>query len=282
MDPVDPQRLFLAQEDIWRTTTGGTGTSPWTDLDAGFTEERLITSLAQGVSNTSVLYASDQVALRKTTNALATTPAWVDKSAGLPVSLAMISDIIVDPANASRVWVSFYGFSAGNKVFYSSNGGDSWTNESGSLPNIPINCMAYQAGSNDGIYIGTDFGIFFRNDEIGDWIFYSNGLPNCRVFDLDIEDTSIYAGTLGRGIWSSPLYTCDIDIAITPETDPSNEYFTGQQVHHASSTITSSQVITGGLGTSVEYHAGSSITLLEGFHCRADNLFEATLEGCPD
>ncbi|HLF62760.1 MAG TPA: hypothetical protein VI603_03370 [Saprospiraceae bacterium] len=280
MDPVDPQRLFLAQEDIWRTTTGGTG--GWTDLNAGFTEERLITSLAQGVPNTSILYASDEVSLRKSADVLATTPTWSDKTTGLPVTEAMISDIAVDPANASRVWVTFYGLSNGNKVFFSSNGGDTWVNESGSLPNIPVNCVIYQSGSIDGLYIGTDFGVFYRNDDIGDWIFYSNGLPNARVFDLDIEGSTVYAATLGRGVWASSFYSCDTELVLTAAYDPSNVHFTGHQIYHASNTIASTQIITGGIGTDVQYNAGSSITLQEGFHARANNLFEAKLEGCPD
>jgi hypothetical protein len=283
MDPGDPQRLFVAAGDIWRTTTGGTGGTPWTDLNSGFSGTRFIRSMAQGISNTSRFYASDDVTLRRSDNVLAATPTWTDKSAGLPFASAMLSDIAVDPSNSLRVWVTFYGLSNGNKVFFSSNGGDTWINESGTLPNIPVNCIKFQTGStNDGLYIGTDFGVFYRNDDIGDWIFYSNGLPNTRVFDLDLEGSTLYAATFGRGLWASSLFSCDINLGLSPANDPSSPNFTGQQQYHASGTITSTRIITGGLGTDVSYNAAGSVTLLDGFHAKANNLFEATLDGCPD
>ncbi len=283
MDPFDPQRLFVASGDIWRTTTGGTGGTPWTDLNSGFSGTHFITSMAQAISNTNQFYASDGLVLRRSDDVLAATPTWADKTAGLPVASAMISDIAIDPTNSQRLWVTFYGLSNGNKVFFSSTGGDSWTNESGTLPNIPINCIAYQIGSaNDRLYIGTDFGVFYRNDDIGDWIFYSNGLPNTSVSDLDIEGIVLYAASFGRGLWSSLFFSCDTDLALTLGNDPSSPNFTGQQQYHASGTITSTRIITGGLGTDVSYNAAGSITLLEGFHAKANNLFEVTLAGCPD
>jgi photosystem II stability/assembly factor-like uncharacterized protein len=284
MDPVDPEILFLASREVYRTTTGGTGdgTDAWTDLNTGLSG-RYVRSMAQGISNRNRFYASDDTLLKRSDNVLAATPTWTDVTDGLPTDAEFISDIVVDPNNSLRLWVTFYGLSEGLKVYYSANGGDTWINESGSLPNIPIYCIEFQPGStNDALYVGTHFGVFYRNDAIGDWIFFSNGLPNTRVFDLDVEGLRIYAGTSGRGIWSSTLYSCDSSLTLTQANDPSSPHFTGLQEYHASGTITSTRIITGGLGTDVKYNAAGSITLLEGFHAKANNLFVVKLEGCPD
>ncbi|HLF62767.1 MAG TPA: hypothetical protein VI603_03405 [Saprospiraceae bacterium] len=282
MDSVDPDILFVAKREIWRTTTGGVGMSAWTDLNAGFTGDPKIRAMSQGVSNRNVLYATNYASLRKSTNVLDATPTWSDKTNGLPGTV-LISDIAIDPTNASRVWVTFFGFSSGNKVYFSPDGGDTWFNESGSLPNIPVNCIIHEPGSDDGLYIGTDFGIFYTNDNIGDWIFYANGLPNTIIKDLDVEGGRIYAGTFGRGMWSSELYSsCLTDLTLTPANDPGSPYFTGVQVYHASNSLTSTRIIQGGFGTDVHYFSNGSLTLLEGFEVRADNLFEAKLDGCPD
>ncbi len=281
MDPVDPQRLYVAQNDIWRTTSGGV--SGWTDLNAGFTNNRNIESMAQGINNRDHLYASDRESIRKTSNVNAASPTWTDISAGLPFAQAMLSGIIVDPVNTQRLWVSFGGFSDGNKVFYSPNGGTNWYNESGSLPNVPVNCLVYQSGSSDGIYIGTDIGVFYRNDGIGDWIYFTNGMPTVRVLDLDIEQGYLYAGTFGRGIWRSTLYSsCPASYSLTNANDPGNQNFTGIQRYHASNTINSSRIITGGIGTDVIYSAGYEIILTTGFHARKNNLFRAKLGSCPE
>lgn len=284
MDPAFPDILFMGHTDIWYTAAATDPYVSWTALNAGFSGTKKVGSLAQGVNDRHRLYASDWISLRTSDNVLTFTPAtFTDISAGLPVAQAVLSDIAVNPANASQVWVSFQGVSVGNKVFFSPNAGQTWYNASGSLPNVPVNCIIYEPGSANGVYIGTDIGMFYRDDNTVDWLYFGNGLPNVRVFDLDIEGSTLYAATFGRGVWKSPLYsTCPFAFVLTPENDPSNPYATGVQIYRAGSYITSSRIITGGLGTDVKYFAGNEITLTDGFHCKADNAFEVRLEGCPE
>lgn len=280
MDPVTPSTLFLAQQNIWRTTNGGTG---WANMNAGFTNGNNIGSLAQGFLQPRMLYASDQESIRRTTGAYASFPAWTDISSGLPVAQSMISGIAVDPLDSNRLWVSFYGVNAGQKVYFSPNGGGSWFNESGSLPNVPVNCIKVGSIFGDELYIGTDIGVFYRNDAIGDWIFFGNGMPNTRVLDLDVEWPKIYAGTFGRGIWSSDVYSiCPNQLVLTQQNDPSNSLSTGIQEYHAANNITSSRVIVGGLGTNVSYHAGTDVILTDGFWVKDNSVFTVDLSGCPE
>ena len=288
MDPVSTNRMYMAgpsngNHDVFRTTSSGTGTSAWTDLNAGFSINQNIIALAQGVNDRDVLYAAIGTELRKSTNVNDPAPGWSDITGTLPVGSAVMRGIAVDPANANRVWVCFRGVSSGNKVYYSPNGGTNWYNESGTLPNVPVNCIAYVPGSQDGLYIGTDIGVFYRNDYIGDWEYHMNGLPTVRVLDMDIDGGYIYAGTFGRGLWRSPLYTsCPTSYYLTTANDPSNPNYTGVQRYYASQSIYSSRVITGGIGTDVLYTAADEITFTSGFHARAHNDFEAKLGGCPD
>lgn len=133
---------------------------------------------------------------------------WTNITAGLPVSLAAITYICASPVNPDKVFVSFSGYSSANKIFMSNNGGASWINITGNLlPNVPVNCITYMDGSNDGIYIGTDFGIFYRDNDLNDWIQFNVGLPNVIVNSLDIqyEVMKLRAGTYGRGLWESDL-----------------------------------------------------------------------------
>jgi photosystem II stability/assembly factor-like uncharacterized protein len=283
MDPFDPNIQFLGHLQVYRTTTGGNGFNAWININAGFTNGKGITSLAQGVYQPGMLYASDSESIRRTANAYAANPTWSDVTNGLPVANTKISGITVYPLDSMQVWVTFKGVSAGNKVFFSSNGGTTWTNVSGSLPNVPINCIIHSPIFNEGLYIGTDIGVFYRNDNIGDWIFFDNGLPATRVMDLDISGDRIYAGTHGRGLWSSDLYDeCPLQLSLTPANDPSNPNFTGEQVYHAFQSITSSRIITGGLGTDVQYHAGYQTILTDGFWVKTDSQLRITTNGCPE
>jgi photosystem II stability/assembly factor-like uncharacterized protein len=289
MDPVDPDILYVGHQDVYRTTTGGLGLAPWLKMNAGFLEagdSSWIQSLAMSPENTNRLYAASNMSIRRTDNAQSTSPDWIDITSNLPVAFATIMKMAVDPSDSRRVWVCFSGLSNNNKVFYTSNADavtPIWDNESGNLPNIPVNNIEFDPGSIDGIYIGTDFGVFYKNGGIGDWIYFSNGLPTVPVFDLDIDGSYLYAGTFGRGIWRTSRYSiCPSNYSLTQANDPSNSNSTGVQEYSASGFITSSRIITGGLGTDVSYTAGDSITFLPGFHAKSYNQFVAKMGSCPE
>jgi len=135
---------------------------------------------------------------------------WTDITAGLPVASAAITFICASTTDPEKVFVSFSGYSSANKVFMSVNGGLNWINITGNqLPNVPVNSITYMDGSYDGVYIGTDFGVFYRDGESTDWMPFNEGLPNVIVNSLDIEysEMQIRAGTYGRGLWESDLIT---------------------------------------------------------------------------
>ncbi|MBK9320787.1 MAG: hypothetical protein IPM91_19690 [Bacteroidetes bacterium] len=91
--------------------------------------------------------------------------------------------------NGLTAWVTFSGYVSGKKVYKTTNGGTSWTNVSTGLPNLPVNCIQFDSvygSAHNAIYIGTDLGVYYRNDEMGAWTTFTTGLPNVRVNDLEI------------------------------------------------------------------------------------------------
>jgi hypothetical protein len=118
-----------------------------------------------------------------------------------------LSGIAIHQTNPNIAWVTFSGFDPATKVFYTNNGGTTWINVSGSLPNVPVNCIEYQNGSNDLVYIGTDLGVFYMDATMNDWAPYNTNLPNAIINELEIHypTNTLRAATFGRGIWQSPL-----------------------------------------------------------------------------
>lgn len=117
------------------------------------------------------------------------------------------------------------GYQAGIKVFSSVDGGSTWSNVSGTLPNIPVNCIVYQNGSNDALYIGTDFGVYYRDATLTDWVPYGNDLPNVIVSDMEIyyAGQKLRAATYGRGIWEvdlNPVTALALDAAVIQFIEP--------------------------------------------------------------
>jgi photosystem II stability/assembly factor-like uncharacterized protein len=199
-DPVNPSTIYVGWDEVYRSTSNDT---VWTQISNGQFPGNLY-ALAISHANNNVIYGATLGKICRTTNAGAS---WTNITGTLPVSSAAISYIAVSNTDENKVWVSLSGYSAGNKVYYSSNGGSTWTNYSGTLPNIPANCITYQNGSQDAVYIGTDFGVYFRDATMPDWIPYNTDLPNVIVYELEINDDiqKIRAATFGRGLWESDL-----------------------------------------------------------------------------
>ncbi len=199
-DPFNPNTLYMGYADVWKSTNGG---NSWYAISALGNLYYLI-SLVVAPSNNNVIYAATGSTINKTTNGGST---WSDITSGLPT--AAMTYISVHNTNPNILWVSFSGSMDGEKVYKSVDGGLTWTNESGNLPNVPLNCILYEYGSNNGIYVGTDMGVYYKNDDLTLWQSYTTGMPNCIVSELEIHYGSgkLRAATFGRGLWETDLYT---------------------------------------------------------------------------
>ncbi len=201
----------------------------------------------------------------------------IDGNPGFPET-SLVSAAIQNPDYSPEVWITCGRFDAANKVFKSTDAGDTWTNMTGSLPNVPINTIAYEDNNDSpsgAVYIGTDIGVFYRNDNLGDWIYFSNQLPRVEVTDLDIDYNGglLRASTYGRGLWESELYTsCQPTISLNPLNQPVGLSFT----HHASQQIFSTALVDG-YGSRVVYKSEGEIYLTEGFRATAKR--KATFQG---
>jgi len=117
-----------------------------------------------------------------------------------------VSNVFIDPFNPLGVWLIFGGFEKNKKIYYSSNGGDSWKNISGTtLPNVPAQCMQYDYIRRV-IYLGTDVGIYFKHIDESEW-HYSNGFPHVIVSSMKLNKLNgdLVVSTYGRGIWRTNL-----------------------------------------------------------------------------
>ncbi|HET7161012.1 MAG TPA: hypothetical protein VFI62_18575, partial [Burkholderiales bacterium] len=113
-----------------------------------------------------------------------------------------ISDIIVPGSPTRTIWATSSTF-GGAHVFRSLNGGKTWTNQTGNLPDIPVNALVADPKSATRIYVATDNGVYRSLDSGKKWIDFSNGLPNALVGDLIFHARRrvLRAGTRNRGCW---------------------------------------------------------------------------------
>lgn len=125
------------------------------------------------------------------------------------------TDIAVDPENERNVYFSMANGSASEKVFKSTNGGTTWTNITGAtLFDKKVIYIQFQAGANGAVYAcvreNSTIRIYFRDNSMGDWISYSDGLPDNMMFNVGMllfyRDSKIRISG-SRGVWESPLYS---------------------------------------------------------------------------
>lgn len=189
--------------------------------------------------------------------------------------LVKITDIAVDPNDCSDVAFSNGGYEAGEKVYYSLNsGGSNWINISYNLPNVPVHALEID---NDGnFYAGTELGVFYLPFGTTFWLPFYNQMPQVPVTDLTVSNsgTKLIASTFGRGVWESFLPgTCSINQNLSSSIE-------GTKFYEASDNIMASSLISGGVGTNVNFHAGDRITLTPGFKVTQNSRFKAKITPC--
>ena len=208
INPINPKCLYIGYKKVYKTNDRG---NTWTNISSNLTADYLRT-LFVSPSDTNVIYASSYDSLFVTNNAGVN---WYYHTSGIgSLTYPKISNLTVHPTNSQIVWMTYSGSASGKKVYKSIDGGSTWINISGTLPNVSINCIVYENGSNDGLYIGTDVGVFYRDATMTDWINYNNGLPNVVVSELEISynNNKIWAATFGRGLWQSDLSSSSTNI----------------------------------------------------------------------
>jgi len=124
-----------------------------------------------------------------------------------------IQGLYVEPNHPEHVYAVFNGFSrrwtntfsAGEgHVFESNDGGATWTDISGNLPDAPGDAIVLTQGR---LVLATDIGVMVSTDAHGGtWTRLGSNLPNASVNDLRLSADGSYliAGTHGRGIWTIP------------------------------------------------------------------------------
>jgi photosystem II stability/assembly factor-like uncharacterized protein len=217
-----PNILYAGYHKVYKTINGGKSWKALSDFQTG---NNNLLSMAIAPSNDKILYIATRYDVYKTTD---DGKSWTNITSDLPSQYKMA--IAVSETNADKVWIVHSGFEDMKKVYRSENGGQTWENYSTGLPNLPVNNIVYQNSSNDGLYIATDIGVYYRDGSMEGWEKFGNGLPNVMVYDLEIHHSTgkIRAATHGRGIWEADLFHNTTDYYVDYVVSSSDVCLNGQ------------------------------------------------------
>jgi len=204
---TNPATMFIGYKNVWRSTNvnaASPSSVSWTKITSGWTSN--CTVLEQSPANVDILYVVSSGSLKRTENANAGSPTWT--ACTLPGG-ATPSDLETHPTDPNIIYAT-----ANYSVYKSTDKGVSWTSISGTLPNVYLNTVVYDKNTTEGLYVGNETGIFYKDASMSDWSAFNTGLPTVDVRELEIfYDTSnpgnnrLKAATYGRGLWESDLFS---------------------------------------------------------------------------
>jgi hypothetical protein len=223
MDPNDSQRLYFGTLRVYQTNDGATS---WTAISpdlTGGSPYGVTSAIAVAPSDSNTVYvATTDSRIHVSTNAINGAVNWTDISHGLPNRY--ITQVIVNPANSMTAYVTFSGYSGfvdnQGHVFTTTNGGLTWSDISGTLPNVPVNDIVVDPDIANTLYIATDVGAFSSSDNGNTWTILGGGLPRVIIMGLRLHRPTrvLRAGTYGRSMWDLQLSSVPSPVSLSATT----------------------------------------------------------------
>jgi photosystem II stability/assembly factor-like uncharacterized protein len=205
IDAGQTTRLLAGTQRVYETTNRGDLWAPISTTNAnGWVGNAQIYAVAAAKSDVNVVYASvdgTTTALYVTSNRGAT---W---QARTPPTTNRISDIQADPTDALTAYAVVGRFDSTGHVWRTTNGGVSWTNITGNLPDVPTYSVELDVRgvgtADDVIYVGGDDGVWRSTDLGATWSRFATGLPRVQAKDIEYQKNLgiLAVGTHGRGMW---------------------------------------------------------------------------------
>jgi uncharacterized repeat protein (TIGR01451 family) len=222
MNKQNTNQLFLGTYRLYRTDNAraaSAGNVHWSaisgDLTSGCTGTapngaRNCTLSAIGVGGGQAVYTGslDGLVYLSTDAQVNNNPSWTQLGLG-QLPKRPVTQIAVDRSNYRIAYLSYSSFNASTPsrpghVFRTLDGGQTWADISGNLPDAPANSIILDPSYPNTLYVGTDVGPFVTYNGGVNWYPLGTGFPIVAIWQLDLDSSHrlLAAGTHGRGAFS--------------------------------------------------------------------------------
>jgi photosystem II stability/assembly factor-like uncharacterized protein len=204
MDANYKQRVYVGtSQGVYVTTTGGEN---WIPQNSGLGNKNIY-AIAMDPINSNVLYAGTARGVFKTTDGGEN---WVEKSSGFPFTYNSVWHVTLAPNDNLTLYASVIDVfkTWQERIYKSTNGGESWANASGQLPSDKtIRDIVISPSDNNVAYVGIEgYGVYKTVNGGGIWVQKNNGLTSTNVISLAISQNNsevVYAGTDDEGVFAT-------------------------------------------------------------------------------
>lgn len=219
ISPYDTNVLFYGSNKLYRSTNNAQYWNPISDdltdgeHPSGSLAYGTLTCIAPSYNNLDVIYTgSDDGNVSVTFDGGNT---WQSIDDDLPKRF--VSQVAIHPNDDLTAYVTMSGYHMldyAPHVFKTTNGGQTWIDISGNLPDVPVNDIVIAVNYN-ALFIATDTNVWYSLDEGGSWDVVGDNLPILIVSDIKIHrpTNTLYAGTFGRSMYSFDLSQIGLSIA---------------------------------------------------------------------
>jgi uncharacterized repeat protein (TIGR01451 family) len=252
MNQANPNQLFLGTYRLYRTNNAETpsaGDVRWSnispDLTSGCTGTApngargcFISAIGLADGGDAVYTGSDDGLLYISPNAVTSdAPTWtrIDKA---PLPKRPVTQFAVDRSDYRIAYAAFAGFNGATKnrpghVFATKDGGATWTNASGNLPDSPVNSLILDPAAPKTLYAATDVGAYVTTDGGKHWVPLSTGLPDTSIWQISFDPShrQLAAGTHGRGAYTS-TDPSTLPALVVSKSDPGTPVGPGSNVDY--------------------------------------------------
>ncbi len=209
-DPNNPDIMYCGTQKLYRSTDGA---DSWTAISEDLTDGEgagnlvfhTITSIAVSPFDPNLIFVGTDDGNLHYTDNLGTS--WNDISEGLPKR--WVTSIINDIESENMIYVSLSGYRYDDNtahIFKSADNGNTWTDFSEGMPDIPVNdllMLPIPLKGDGAFFAATDIGIFQKNGASSPWTYSESNLP-VVVNDLYFFNEKVSIATFGRSMYYFP------------------------------------------------------------------------------
>lgn len=190
LHPFSHDTLFAGYNGVYRTIDNGKN---WTRLN----NTPLLDVLVIAPSDPNYIYASVGTRIYRSTNGGIT---WSDN-----VVVGTITSICVSPSDPQKIWITTNRTS--NNVQVSKDMGLTFTTISQGLPAIAARSVVVDDAHTEGLYVGMNIGVYYRDNVNQNWILLGKDLPAVAINEVELQQSSrkVRVGTYGRGVWETDM-----------------------------------------------------------------------------
>jgi photosystem II stability/assembly factor-like uncharacterized protein len=225
MHPTDRKTLYSASDRILRSTSGGQPVSSWVVIsDPPIVTQELVASMVQSKANPNnmILAGGGSLSFPNDPEVKISTDGgiiWIDVTSNIPGEPKWISKVVTHPSEENTMYIVRCGLSENNKIYKTTDLGNTWTNISGDLPDLPcwdlfVHYYFDEADTIDNLFIGTDIGVYTSTNDGMNWQYASEDIPFLPVMDFDgAFNGKLRVGTNGRSAYETELETLQLPAA---------------------------------------------------------------------